>query len=790
MSLSRILATVAAIAGIAGMAIVLYLLFADLGKYRPTVEQAVTEATGRQFKINGAFELDVLPSPSILMEDVTLANAAWGSNPLMLKVGHLSAKVGLWSVLFGPLEVREFRLHDTSVMLETNAEGTPNWEMQPAETEPEVESQTGDAELPLVIDFAEIRNVTLTIRQADSEARVVDIAELTIQPNAADNLGLAGNGSVLGLAFALSGEIGSLEALQALDAVTYNVAGNLGSLDYRIDGQTAKPRTFVGTSLKAVVETDAIEETLAAFNAESPLEGPLKIQADLVKDADKTTLKIDASAGDVSATADTTAIKDKVTFEAGIATLDKVGNLLEIVGLPAEELRLSGTLAMAPEAIQVTEFLATVGSAEARASGSVARGDGESTIDLNASGPSLAQLRPDLPEIPFTLDTRVRMAAGTTELSPFALTFGASDLTGDIRLGGAKPAKTEIRLQSKLLDMTPFYQKNVADEEARIENDDAAKTADGPKSQYVFSDEPFALDALRKNEADVDLSIARLVRDTLELETIRTTIALHEGKLDIRHVMYAPGGGASESTIAVTTAGDQANLDLLSTFSAMKLNLSSGENTDIALIPATDITLDIKAAGKTPHAMAASTHGRFLLTQGPGRVENDLVGRFSGDIFSQLFSALNPLSKEEEYSNWECSVFAIDFTDGLGEISGFLLQGEKLMIVGGGDIDLDTEKLNIEFNTKPRKGLGLSADMFITPFIKLGGTLASPHIGLSKKGVLLSGGAAILTGGLSFLFQGAADRATAESGMCEQTLAAVGSHGADRQPGGQTPPRQ
>ena len=49
MSLSRILATVAAIAGIAVIAVVLYLLFADLGQYRPTVEQAVTEATGRQF---------------------------------------------------------------------------------------------------------------------------------------------------------------------------------------------------------------------------------------------------------------------------------------------------------------------------------------------------------------------------------------------------------------------------------------------------------------------------------------------------------------------------------------------------------------------------------------------------------------------------------------------------------------------------------------------------------------------------------------------------------------------
>lgn len=788
MSFSRILATVAAIAGIAVVAVILYLLFADLGKYRPTVEEAVTEATGRQFKINGAFELDVLPSPSVVMEDVTLANAAWGSEPLMMKVGHLSAKVGLWSLLFGPLEVREFRLRDTSALLETNAEGAANWEMNAAEPKPEAASKSADAELPVIIDIAEIRNVTLTYRQPESEAGVVDIAELTIEPNAANNLGLAGNGSVLGLAFALTGEIGSLEALQALDAVSYNVKGNLGSLDYRIDGQTSEPKTFDGTTLKVVVQTDAIEELLAAGSAESPLTGPFKMEADLAKEADQTTLKIDASAGDVNARANTTASGDSVKFDASVATLDKVGTLLEIGELPAEELTLSGSLAVASDTIQLSEFLATAGAVEARATGVLARGDGESSIDLNANGPSLAQLREDLPKIPFTLDTTVRIAAETTELSPFALTFGESDLAGDIRLASAKPAQTDIRLQSKLLDMTPFYQKAVADEEARIKKEEAAKGSGEDKSQYVFSDEPLALDALRENEADIDITVARLVRDTLELDNIRTNIALHDGKLDIRHGMSAPGGGASETTIVMTTAGDQGNLDMLSTFSGMKLNFSSGKGADIALIPATDLTLDIKASGATPHAMASSTQGRVLLTQGPGKIDNNLVGRFSGDLVSQLFSALNPLSKEEEKSNWECSVFAIEFIDGLGQITGFLLQGEKLMIVGGGDIDLNSEKLNIEFNTKPRKGVGVSADMFITPFIKLGGTLARPQIGLSKKGVLLSGGAAILTGGLSFLFQGAADRATAEAGLCDETLAAVGPHGAIGQPGATQPP--
>ena len=60
-----------------------------------------------------------------------------------------------------------------------------------------------------------------------------------------------------------------------------------------------------------------------------------------------------------------------------------------------------------------------------------------------------------------------------------------------------------------------------------------------------------------------------------------------------------------------------------------------------------------------------------------------------------------------------------------------LSQGEKLLILGNGTIDLKTEKIDIEFNTKPRSGVGVTADMFVTPFVKLGGTLAQPGVSMN-----------------------------------------------------------
>jgi hypothetical protein len=152
-------------------------------------------------------------------------------------------------------------------------------------------------------------------------------------------------------------------------------------------------------------------------------------------------------------------------------------------------------------------------------------------------------------------------------------------------------------------------------------------------------------------------------------------------------------------------------------------------------------------------------------------VGNSALGFFAADIISELFSALNPFAKSEPYSLWECTVVALNIVDGKSTIEPMLAQSETLTIVGSGTIDLNDEKLDISFNTKPRRGVGVSADMFLTPFIRLGGTMSAPRIALDKSGVLISGGAAVLTGGISFFVKGAADRASGASDRCAAALA-------------------
>ena len=97
------------------------------------------------------------------------------------------------------------------------------------------------------------------------------------------------------------------------------------------------------------------------------------------------------------------------------------------------------------------------------------------------------------------------------------------------------------------------------------------------------------------------------------------------------------------------------------------------------------------------------------------------------------------------------------------------VQTEKVTITAHGTIDLHTEKLSLDFNTRPRKGIGVSPGMFTNPFIRLEGTLTSPQIGVGAKGVA-SGAVAAATGGATVVAGGVIDRMEGEQDLCAQTL--------------------
>ena len=106
---------------------------------------------------------------------------------------------------------------------------------------------------------------------------------------------------------------------------------------------------------------------------------------------------------------------------------------------------------------------------------------------------------------------------------------------------------------------------------------------------------------------------------------------------------------------------------------------------------------------------------------------------FGGGIFAQLASKLNPFSAQDPYTQLDCTVARVDIVDGQATVEPVLMQSEKVTITANGKVDLHTEELTVDFNTRPREGIGVSPGMFTNPFIKLEGTLASPRVGLAPR---------------------------------------------------------
>jgi hypothetical protein len=186
-------------------------------------------------------------------------------------------------------------------------------------------------------------------------------------------------------------------------------------------------------------------------------------------------------------------------------------------------------------------------------------------------------------------------------------------------------------------------------------------------------------------------------------------------------------------------------------------------------VPPVGLVLDMKVHGKSPRQLASGANGHLLFTQGAGKTKSGLISTYGGGVLTELTQKLNPFAKDDPFMKLDCTIARADIVNGEVSVKPVVLQTEKVTISAHGNIDLRTEKLLLDFNTRPRKGIGVSPGMFTNPLIRLEGTLTSPRIGVGAKG-MASGALAAATGGATVVAGGLVDRAKGEQDICKKTL--------------------
>jgi hypothetical protein len=198
----------------------------------------------------------------------------------------------------------------------------------------------------------------------------------------------------------------------------------------------------------------------------------------------------------------------------------------------------------------------------------------------------------------------------------------------------------------------------------------------------------------------------------------------------------------------------------------LRLGLAAAPGEDPSDYPPIDLEVALDGAGETRRKLASSITGKARAYQGSGKIANAGLDLFFSDFITQLFTTLDPFAESNPYTQLDCAVIAADAESGLVRIFPVIFQTEQITVLSEGKLDLNTEKIDLSFNTKPRTGLGLTGGALLNQFIRVGGTLTTPAVTIDPAGTITSGGLAVATLGISVLARSMTDRFLSSKDPC------------------------
>ena len=304
---------------IAGL--VIFLVTFDIGRYQGVIEEQAKAATGREITIGG-LHLAVSLLPTVVVEDVVIANAEWGTRPQMVTIKRVEAQAALLPLLTGSIEVSRIRVNGADILLEVDKKGRANWDLKGGVPEaektaqPDVAAEQGPA---LSVGAIHGENLMLTYKDAKAGAETsVDLKSLVVRIDGPiqdlnissvdlADLGvlhrqekLSVNAAVGGLHMTASGKITDF-GIKALEISEAKVTGKTesGPLDVSIlkleleaDGDLDLEMVYNGETLKAqgtIASPATLKDGGVAIPTKLALEGfGLKGDVDLTIELGKT----------------------------------------------------------------------------------------------------------------------------------------------------------------------------------------------------------------------------------------------------------------------------------------------------------------------------------------------------------------------------------------------------------------------------------------------------------------------------------------------------------------------
>jgi hypothetical protein len=350
----------------------------------------------------------------------------------------------------------------------------------------------------------------------------------------------------------------------------------------------------------------------------------------------------------------------------------------------------------------------------------------------------------------------VALEPGAMSLQDMTVQAGRSDATGALRVKWKDRTDLALDVESRLIDLDPWLSRN--------RPPDAVKPTVG--------DWPVPLERLRALDASVRIRARRLTGPHADLNDVAVDGRLKDGLLELS------GGFAEGSTRAelrfdardrVAQAAARVSTDDLD-LEALKFDVVGTASEG----PRFSIRGALAGTGATSAALLRSSRGEVLATAGAGKIRQVASPYVVQDVTQSLLSVLLPGRKPKDYSDLECAAVRFDVADGVASSpDGIAVRFKRMDILGSGAVNLSTREILFGFRAVRRNWLSISPLDLAGDLAQIQGTLDQPKVGLDTEGVLVKGGVAWATLGISLL----ATDTLRQLGKAENPCAAIAAKG-------------
>lgn len=477
---------------------------------------------------------------------------------------------------------------------------------------------------------------------------------------------------------------------------------------------------------------------------------------------------INASVGSLRAAVDGELASDGTTADLRLSVDAPDAAVLEMLSgmenLPEGPVHAGGRIEKAGSDLEFSDTEFRIGEYRFSTDGRLSRSprSNRSNLRFAASGPELRQLGlpfgyAALPAKTFSLSGEVNGVPAGFAIEKLVARIGENDIVGEFTADlRGKPEITGI-ISATYIDLeSPILQSPESESE---EEPEVAR-------EFLFSNEPLGNAWLQFANFDLDLTSGRAILTRADVHDVHIHTRLWDGRLDIDPLVFRELDGSVAGQLHIEPASNGYSLDASLTVENMHLGITASADHDRTTLPPLSGNAVIGGSGNSLHELLASSNGKVDFQNGAGEMERSWTAHLFGDLVTEVLRSINPLSKPQTRATLECGVYRIDINDGVATIDNVAFQSDRLTIIASGNVDFETEQLDLSMKVMPREGFGVSLGSIANSLMKLGGTLQEPKVQIDAASSVKTTGVAVATGGLSLIARGLLNRVSPESDLC------------------------